>query len=142
PDLPPGTEWPVFWNYPHMLDADRPEQWSEELGPWPPFYLCKPLTFLAQIDLAEIACVGSPIIGLRESGLLSVFSVWGWEDNSETCLYDVPIDDDQEGGNAVIYTPPSTDLKRFRTPGRVNSCTAAAVDPIPILTLGGSSDQP
>src|SRR5262249_46517697 len=53
PDLPAKTEWPAY------RDG-------------------KPLAFLAQLNLAEIAKVGTPIKGLPSDGLLSVFSVWGW----------------------------------------------------------------
>jgi uncharacterized protein YwqG len=54
PDLPASAKWPVC--------ADG-----------------KPLAFLAQIDLAEITAIGSPIEGLPSAGLLSVFSAWGWQ---------------------------------------------------------------
>jgi uncharacterized protein YwqG len=141
PDLPTNADWPIFWNYPDLLNADRPEDWPEE-SDWPPFYFCKPLAFLAQIDLAEIAKVGSPIRGLPISGLLSVFSVWGWDGDPETPPFEVPGDDDQEGWHVVLHIPKAAKLKRHKTPSCVNSFRAAAIEPIPILTLGGSHNQP
>lgn len=53
PDLPEGVEWPQF------TDG-------------------KPLAFLAQINLGEVASVGK-LSGLPQAGLLSFFSVFGWQ---------------------------------------------------------------
>jgi uncharacterized protein YwqG len=38
----------------------------------------RPLTFLAQLNLAEVAAAGSTITALPNAGQLVVFSAWGW----------------------------------------------------------------
>lgn len=118
PDLPPETVWPAYQDG-------------------------KPLAFLAQIDLAEIAKLGVPIKGLPSDGLLSVFSVWGWLDahNSDP---QTPENGnvDQVGWTVALHTPPRVKLERARTPRGVNSFKAAVVEPTPILSLPNHRAEP
>jgi len=118
PDLPALAEWPVYRNG-------------------------KPLAFLAQIDLAEIAKLGTPIKGLPKEGLLSVFSAWGWmaEDDGDP---QIPDDggEEQPGWTVMLHTPPQAKLERRKTPRGVNSFRAAAVEPTPILSLPNHRVEP
>lgn len=105
---------------------------------WPVFSDGKPLAFLAQINLAEIARVGNPIKGLPSEGLLSVFSVWGWmtEDCGDPLIPNNGWSD-QENHNwtVCVFTPAAEELIRRRTPRSVNAFKAAAVEPIEMMTL-------
>lgn len=47
---------------------------------WPRFAEGKPLAFLGQVNLAEVA-KAAPSFGLPKHGLLSFFSVLGWQEN-------------------------------------------------------------
>jgi uncharacterized protein YwqG len=121
PDLPAAAEWPAY------RDG-------------------KPLAFLAQINLAPIAKLGSSIKGLPSSGLLSVFSVWGWLEEGDA---DPRTPDDgtglrQEanGWTVVLHTPPRAKLERRKAPRGVNSFKAAAAEPASILTLPDDRAEP
>jgi uncharacterized protein YwqG len=121
PDLPAKTEWPAYQNG-------------------------KPLAFLAQINLAGIAKVGSPIKGLPASGLLSLFSVWGWMAEAggdpQTPDDGTESKQDENGWTVVLHTPPRVKLQRRKTPHGVNSYKPAAVDPTPILSLPNHRQEP
>jgi uncharacterized protein YwqG len=121
PDLPEGTDWPTYRGG-------------------------KPLAFLAQLDLAQIARLKSPIKGLPAEGLLSVFSVWGWTepDSSDPPTPEGNPDagDEQPGWTVVLHTPRRARLERRRTPRGVNAFKAAAVEPTPILSLPNHSAEP
>jgi uncharacterized protein YwqG len=110
---------------------------------WPAYRSGKPLAFLAQIDLAKIAKVGTPIKGLPQKGLLSVFSAWGWQDEGDLDPR-TPEDDwqNQIGWTAALHTPPRVKLERRKTPPGVNSFKAAAVDPTLILSLPNDRVEP
>lgn len=114
PDLPARTEWPAY------RDG-------------------KPLAFLAQINLAEIARLGTPIKGLPSNGLLSVFSVWGrtaeTDDNPEGV-------EEKTGWTAVLHTLPRVKLERRKIPPGIHSFKAAAVEPTPILSLPNHRAEP
>ncbi len=118
PDLPASVEWPAYQDG-------------------------KPLAFLAQINLAEIAKVGSPIKGLPARGLLSIFSAWGWmvEDDFDP---QTPEEgwQEQEGWTVVLHTPPRSRLQRRKAPRGVNAFKAAAVKPTPILSLPNHRVEP
>ena len=120
---------------------------------WPAYTDGKPLAFLAQIDLAEIATLGTPIKGLPQDGLLSVFSVWGWTTEEETDpqtpahVYSnaryrwrkegekgqppTPRKEwrEQVGWTVVLHCALQIMLERRKTPRGVNSFKAAAVEP-------------
>jgi uncharacterized protein YwqG len=117
PDLPAKSEWPAYWDG-------------------------KPLAFLAQIDLAGIAKLGTPIKGLPSEGLLSVFSVWGWMEDGDGDPR-TPNDggEEQIGWTVALHTPP-TKLERLQTPRDVNSFKAAAVGPALILSLPNHRVEP
>jgi uncharacterized protein YwqG len=121
PDLPAKTEWPLF-----------------RTG--------KPLAFLAQLNLAQIAKVGRPIKGLPTEGLLSVFSVWGWMEPGEG---DPSTPAEREDGpqqdrawTVLLLTPRRARLQRRKTPRGVNSFRAAAVEPTLILSLPNHRAEP
>lgn len=118
PDLPEKTEWPVYQDG-------------------------KPLAFLAQINLAEIAKLGSPIRGLPTSGLLSVFSAWGWMEEGDGDPH-TPEEGEREqtGWTVVLHVPKQARLKRMPTARAVNSFKAAAVEPTPIVSLPNHSVEP
>jgi uncharacterized protein YwqG len=121
PDLPAKTGWPVY------RDG-------------------KPLAFLAQINLAEIAKLGTPVEGLPSNGLLSIFSVWGWTGASygdpETPNDRTGFFQEENGWTAVLHTPPRAKLERRKTPRGVNSFKAAAAEPTPILSLPNHRAEP
>jgi uncharacterized protein YwqG len=118
PDLPINTRWPVHENG-------------------------KPLAFLAQMDLADIATHGTIIEGLPTEGLLSVFSVWGWTADDD---FDpqIPNDgyDDQQGWSVFLHSPPGQELARRDAPQGVNSFKAGSVEPILILSLPNDRLEP
>jgi len=77
PDLPPDVSWP-WWPAlsGRTVFADHAER------PWP-------LTFVAQIDFAEIHCAGG-LEGFPSSGRLLFFcdpilQPWGWSSDDESC---------------------------------------------------------
>jgi uncharacterized protein YwqG/predicted DNA-binding protein (MmcQ/YjbR family) len=115
PDLPDGIEWPLF------RDG-------------------KPLAFLAQINLGEVASV-SRLPGLPESGLLSVFSVFGWqvEDNLDPQL---PLDKYDHDWTRVLYHPANKALQRRRTPSGVNAFTGAKAEFVAITCFPTVTDEP
>jgi len=118
PDLPPKTAWPAYQDG-------------------------KPLAFLAQIHLAEVAKLGVPIKGLSSEGLLSVFSAWGWLDpDSSDPRTPEDGNEDQSGWTVALLTPPRVKLERFRTPRGLNSFKAAAVELTPILSLPNHRAEP
>ncbi len=121
PDLPGSTEWPAYRGG-------------------------KPLAFLAQINLAQVATLKSPIKGLPVDGLLSVFSAWGWTepDSSDPQTPEGGADpgDEQPGWTVVLHTPRRARLERRRTPRGVNAFKAAAVEPTPILSLPKHAAEP
>ncbi|HKB38284.1 MAG TPA: YwqG family protein, partial [Gemmataceae bacterium] len=106
---------------------------------WPAYRDGKPLAFLAQINLAEIARLGTPIKGLPSNGLLSVFSVWGrtaeTDDNPEGV-------EEKTGWTAVLHTLPRVKLERRKIPPGIHSFKAAAVEPTPILSLPNHRAEP
>ncbi len=121
PDLPASAEWPAY------RDG-------------------KPLAFLAQINLAQVAKVGTPNKGLPAAGLLSVFSVWGWM-KADDLDPQVPQDgtearQEENGWTVVLHTPPRVKLERRKAPRGVNSFKAAAVELTPILSLPNHRAEP
>ncbi len=118
PDLPPATAWPTY------RDG-------------------RPLAFLAQINLGEIAKVGTPLRGLPKAGLLSAFSVWGWVEEDDLDPRTPSEDtDDQVGWTVMLHTPPRAKLERRRTPRGLRAFKAAAVEPTPILSLPDHRSEP
>jgi uncharacterized protein YwqG/predicted DNA-binding protein (MmcQ/YjbR family) len=113
---------------------------------WPAYRDGKPLAFLAQINLTEVAKRGSPIKGLPAAGLLSVFSVWGWMKGDD---FDPQVPQDgteanQEvnGWTVALHTPARAKLERRKPPRGVNSFKAAAVELTPILSLPNHRAEP
>jgi uncharacterized protein YwqG/predicted DNA-binding protein (MmcQ/YjbR family) len=116
PDLPDGMEWPQFKNG-------------------------KPLAFLAQINVAEVASV-SKLRGLPESGLLSLFSVFGWqvEDDADPQLPPGKYDHDW---TRILYHPGNQkSLERRRTPSGVNSFKSAKVEFVPTTCFPTHTKEP
>lgn len=118
PDLPDNTRWPLYKNG-------------------------KPLAFLAQLDLAEIARLGTIIEGLPTEGLLSVFSVWGWiaDDDRDPQIPNEGYED-QHGWSVFLHSHSGQRLERRDAPQGVNSFSAAAVEPILILSLPNDRLEP
>jgi len=118
PDLPEGAEWPAF--------ADG-----------------KPLAFLAQFDLSEIARIGAPIQGFPELGHLTFFSAWGWldEESGEPLT---PDDSgvEQLGWTAILHVQPGSILARRKAPPGTNSFEPASVQTIPILSFPNHRAEP
>jgi uncharacterized protein YwqG len=113
---------------------------------WPTYRDGRPLAFLAQINMAEIVKLGTPIKGLPPDGLLSVFSVWGWVEHGDLDPH-TPSDgteaaQEEHGWTVVLQTPPRAKLQRFRKPRGVNSFKAASVKPTPILSLPNHRAEP
>jgi uncharacterized protein YwqG/predicted DNA-binding protein (MmcQ/YjbR family) len=116
PDLPENIEWPQL--------ADE-----------------RPLAFLAQINLAEVASVGR-LTGLPASGLLSFFSVFGWQ-IEEDADPQLPRGKYDYAWTRVLYH--STNQKTFqrrRTPAGVNSFKAAKVEFVPITSFPTHTKEP
>jgi len=134
PDLPPEVKWPIYYDHPKLLTAPRPATLPEESA-WPLPWICKPLAFLAQINLAEVAKLGTLINWLPREGLLSIFSGWGWVEEGDPDLMLAPDYVEQDGYTVVYHTPANAKLKRLKTPNRVHSFTAAIAEPIPVLSL-------
>ena len=113
---------------------------------WPAYGDGTPLAFLAQINLAEIAKLGSPIAGLPKDGLLTVFSVWGWvahDDQSPQTPGDrTEWRQEEAGWTVALHVRPHEKLVRRETPDGVNSFKAAAVEPTPMLSLPGHRIEP
>lgn len=118
PDLPSAAQWPVFQDG-------------------------KPLAFLGQIELGDIARSGTTIDGLPAQGTLSVFSVWGWVTEDEL---DPQTPDsgwkDQDGWTVILHSAPGQELERRQTPDGVNSFPAAAIEPVAIRSLPNHRLEP
>jgi uncharacterized protein YwqG len=116
PDLPESVEWPQF--------ADG-----------------RPLAFLAQINLGEVAAVGK-LPGLPESGLLSFFSVFGWqvEDDADPQL---PPGKYDYSWTRVLYHPNNQNAyQRRRTPAGVNAFKPAKVEFVPVICFPTHTKEP
>jgi uncharacterized protein YwqG/predicted DNA-binding protein (MmcQ/YjbR family) len=116
PDLPDGIEWPQF------KDG-------------------KPLAFLAQLNLAEVASV-TKLPGLAESGLLSFFSVFGWQAAGDADPQLPPGKNDHDWTRILYHPGKQTVLQRRRTPSEVNSFTAAKVEFVPITCFPTHTKEP
>lgn len=118
PDLPPEVTWPT--------DPDG-----------------KPLAFLAQLNLAEVARHPISLKGLPASGLLSVFSVRArcGEDGDGP---DLPSGDwDEQGGwNAILHHKDITSLERRAAPDDIRTFAAAAIEMIPISSTPNHRKEP
>ncbi len=120
PDLPTGVTWPTS---------------SEG----------QPLAFLAQIDLSEMKKLGFEMAGIPESGLLSVFSAWGWQDDD--CSDPLLIEMDHENTpafNRLIHTPEEdrAELRATSAPVGVNTFAAGMVEPVVFAALPTHHDRP
>ena len=115
PDLPPNTPWPV-----HSSG--------------------KPLAFLAQMNLSE-AAKALPLAPLPQTGVLQVFSVYGWQ--VEDCT-DPQLPDGPETGDwtRILYHPESNSLAPRAMPADLNSFPAAAVEFIPIISMPNHPQEP
>jgi uncharacterized protein YwqG len=110
--------------------------------PWPAFSR-RPLAFLAQIDLATMRVQGTPLPGLPNEGLLSLFSAWGWssEDAGDPAIPESGLRD-QEGWTTVLRTPVDNPLRRRQKPSGLKHYTAAAVEPIAVMSLPNHEHEP
>lgn len=118
PDLPPMTEWPVFQDG-------------------------KPMAFLGQIDLSDIARHGQILAGLPTHGLLSVFSVWGRVSEQGIAPHTPSTGwKEQDGWTAILHFASTRELARRPTPEGVNSFAAAKVEPVLILSVPNHRREP
>lgn len=115
PDLSEGLEWPVY------RDG-------------------KPLAFLAQVNLSELP-EGAERGGLPASGILSFFSVWGWqvEDDADPQL---PDGDPAPDWTRILFHDELDSLWRRPVPEGVNSFPAAAAEFVPIVCLPNDQGEP
>lgn len=166
PDLPMGTEWPIRAPYPNAAEraeayretASEPEvNWSwatpEERILFQKDNLARaaaveghfPLSFLAQINFAEIWAAGPVDPDMPRSGILSVFydgieQPWGFD----------PAE--RQGFAVIFYDTPTVQLQRLETPSEFYSfddnvlswpaqaCKAhACVTPLPMETAAYDS---
>lgn len=107
---------------------------------WPVFSNGKPLAFLAQVNLADLP-KDAGRNGLPESGMLYLFSVYGWQspDGADPVLPSGPY---QSNWTKILYHSKTTALKRRAAPRNVEMFTAAEVEPIAILSLPMSGEEP
>jgi len=113
---------------------------------WPSYRNGKPLAFLAQLNLNEMARLPTPFAGLPKDGLLSVFSVWGWVDE-ENPDPQTPNDrtwknQEDNGWTVVVHTPSSAILKRRSSPANVHCFRAALAEPTAMLSLPNHQVEP
>ncbi len=108
---------------------------------WPQFSDGRPLAFLGQINLGAVASV-SKLPGLPGSGLLSFFSVFGWQvkDDADPQL---PQGKYNYSWTRVIYHPGEQKaLQRRRTPIGLNSFKAVKVEFVPITCFPTHTKEP
>ena len=123
PDLPPETDWPVY---------------NDE----------KPLTFIAQIDLSEIAKHEITVTGLPTQGTLLLFSVWGWlgggnDGNDGEYFWNFLGDGEgQNGWTIMLISEPGQELVRCQPPNGVEPFPSAAVEAVSILSLPNTRREP
>ena len=115
PDLPEGLEWPVY------RDG-------------------KPLAFLSQVNLSQLP-EGAERGGLPARGILSFFSVWGWqvEDDADPQL---PDGEPSPDWTRILYHGDLETLRRRPTPAGVNSFPAAGAQFVPIVCLPHDQGEP
>lgn len=102
--------------------------------PWPRYRTGKPLAFLAQVNLKQ-AAAAARLRELPSSGMLSLFSGCGWEEDEEGDA-GIPIGEFAVGWTQVLYCPKSrVPLRRHPSPPKVNTYKAAPVEHVPILSL-------
>jgi uncharacterized protein YwqG/predicted DNA-binding protein (MmcQ/YjbR family) len=109
PDLPQGSAWPTY------RDG-------------------RPLAFLAQINLAELPEAGK-LRSLPTRGLLSFFSVFGWQVDGDADPQLPPGDYDYDWTQVVYQPDDPASLERRPTPANVNAFKAAKVEFVPIVSL-------
>jgi uncharacterized protein YwqG/predicted DNA-binding protein (MmcQ/YjbR family) len=107
---------------------------------WPQFKDGRPLAFLAQINLGEVGSVGK-LAGLPEDGLLSFFSVFGWqvEDDADPQLPQGKYD---YGWTRILYHPGDQNFQRRRRPAGINSFKAAKVEFVPLTCFPTHTKEP
>ena len=115
PDLPAGIEWPTH------KDG-------------------KPLAFLAQIDLGQ-AAKALKLPGLPTSGLLSIFSVFGWQEAGDSDPH-VPPGKQTPDWTRVIHSPGRKKPTRHKAPAEVNSFKSAKVEFVPTVCYPTHPKEP
>ena len=110
---------------------------------WPTYEDGRPLTFLAQLNLAEVAAAGSPIPTLPGSGQLLLFSAWGWvqpDDSSPHVPDESHIHGPQAGWTRVSYLP-DVGLSRRKAPGGTPRFKPATIAFASRLSLPGTTEE-
>ena len=114
PDLDDATEWP-------RCDG-------------------RPMTFLAQVNLADVP-EGADPGPLPAEGLLSFFSAWGWQDEDDADPHP-PDGDPTPAWTCVLYRDAPTSLRRRETPEGVNEFPAAPGSLVPLVSLPSDAEDP
>jgi predicted DNA-binding protein (MmcQ/YjbR family) len=108
---------------------------------WPTHRSGKPLAFLAQINLSE-AQAAAELAELPPSGILSFFSVYGWQDPDDLDPQLPPGRPAADWTRVLYHADDAGPLRRHRTPPGVDAYKTARVDFIPILSLPSSAAEP
>ena len=107
---------------------------------WPRFRDGKPLAFLAQINLSDLP-EGAERGGLPARGVLSFFSVWGWQVEGDADPQ-TPSDEPAADWTQVLHHADVDALRRRSTPEGVNSFPAAEAKLLPIVCLPNQREEP
>lgn len=117
PDLPRNVQWPIF-----------------EDG--------KPLAFMCQINLGELARVGTFVEGLPTNGLLSVFSVWGWLGDENDPRYPDVGWTEGDDVHVIVHSTFDKEFERREAPPGARTFPAAGVEVVPIISLPNHKIEP
>ncbi|AMV37536.1 DUF1963 domain-containing protein [Planctomyces sp. SH-PL62] len=107
---------------------------------WPRYEDGRPMTFLAQINLAELP-EGADRGPLPPAGLLSIFSAWGWQVEDDADPHP-PEGDPTPDWTRIVYAEDPSTLTRSPTPEGLNEFPAAPGEPVPIIALPSSAEEP
>lgn len=108
---------------------------------WPKFTDGKPLAFLGQINLGEVKSTTN-LAGLPKDGLLSFFSVFGWNSENDADPQ-LPQGKYDSSWTRVMYFPGNYQaFRRLRTPAGVNSFKACKVEFVPITSFPTHTKEP
>ena len=114
--------------------------------PWPTYRDGRPLAFLAQINMNEIARLPPPFAGLPKDGLLSVFSVWGWQKRGQPRPRDSRRPHLEKPGrlrlDSLLAYAIERRARRREPPEGVNLFCAALAEPEAMLSLPKHRQEP
>ena len=108
---------------------------------WPQFKDGKPLAFLAQINLGDVAAV-TELSALPKTGIIYFFSVFGWQVAGDS---DPQLPAEKYTNNwtkILYYQGDKITLRRRCPPSSVNLFSATQVEFIPITCLPTHTEEP